>query len=745
MLNDWENPAVQGWGRLSAHVDVVPFAEADAARTASRADSPFLRSLNGTWRFHLYPCPGAVPDDVTQPDYDDGVWPLIAVPGNWQLQGHDIPYYTDNQLPFPPDDLPRVPADDNPTGVYRCRFDVPPDWAGRQVRLTFHGVDSAFHAWVNGVPFGFSKDSRLPAEFDVTGMVQAHDNVLVVRVYRWSDGTYVENQDMWRLSGIFRDVELWSPGALHVADVQVVTDLDAGCRQTVVRVAAKVANSGAGTRHGVQAVARLFDRDRHEVAAQISADVDLRPSEAAELTWALPLHEPQLWSAEVPYLYTLVIQVSGGDTVRLRVGVREVTIRDAQLCVNGRPITVVGVNRHEHDPVRGHTVDEALMRRDLELMKQFNINAVRTSHYPNHPRWYELCDEYGLYVLDEANLECDGALERLADDPAWEEAFVSRVQRMVQRDRSHACVIAWSLGNESGLGRNHRAAAAWLRAADPTRPIHYHPAGDDPITDIVAPMYPGVERLEALAQQLDAGGDPRPVIMCEYAHSMGNATGNLPEYWEIVAMYPRVQGGFVWDWVDQGFRRVAEDRMVYWAYGGDFGDVPNDGNFCLNGLVAPDRTPHPALWELAKMGEPFDVETVDLKVGSIRVKNRRHTLGTEGVLLEWSIEVEGLPAQEGTVLLPQIAPGAAALVQLPLELHKVAQAGERWLIVRFVQQTANVSARQVVAWAQFALGGEANWSPAEHLLPRQTACHRTLCPYDVATTGCCGLNTGTRR
>ena len=596
MLNDWENPAVQGRGRLPSHADVVPFANAELARTAAREESPFLRTLNGTWQFRLYPCPGAVPEEVSQPDLNDGAWDTIAVPGNWQLQGHDIPYYTDNQLPFPPDDLPRVPPDDNPTGVYRCRFDLPPEWAGRPVRLTFHGVDSAFHAWVNGVPIGFSKDSRLGAEFDVTGVVQAKDNVLVVRVYRWSDGTYVENQDMWRLSGISRDVELWSPDLVHVADVEVVTELDAAYGQAVVRVAAAVGNRGTSTRQGLQAVARLFDDAGNEVVAQTNAAVDLLPGGTAELVWALPLAAPRLWSAEVPYLYTLVVEVvkgeQRGDAVRMRVGVREVAIRDAQLCVNGRPIRVVGVNRHEHDPERGHTVDEALMRRDLELMKRFNINAVRTSHYPNHPRWYELCDEYGIYVLDEANLECDGALERLADDGAWEEAFLSRVRRMVRRDRSHPCVIAWSLGNESGLGRNHRAAADWLRAADPTRPIHYHPGGDDPITDIVAPMYPSVARLEALAQQLDAAGDPRPIIMCEYAHSMGNATGNLAEYWDIVARYPRVQGGFVWDWVDQGFRRVSADGRVYWAYGGDFGDVPNDGNFCLNGLVAPDRTPH---------------------------------------------------------------------------------------------------------------------------------------------------------
>ena len=420
-----------------------------------------------------------------------------------------------------------MPPDDNPTGVYRCRFDLPPEWAGRQVRLTFHGVDSAMHAWVNGGAIGFSKDSRLPAEFDVTGVVKAAGNVLVARVYRWSDGTYVENQDMWRLSGIFRDVELWSPGTVHVADVNVVTELDAAYRQAVMHVTAEVAN--AGPAHGAGwrpwrgcSTGRAAKSQRRRVQAWTSGR-EKRRNERGRCRCP----SRGCGRRKRPYLYTLVVelhagglaegeQTSGeqsggskrsGEAVRMRVGVREVAMRDAQLCINGRPITVVGVNRHEHDPVRGHTVDEALMRRDIELMKQFNINAVRTSHYPNHPRWYDLCDEYGIYVLDEANLECDGALERLAEDPAWEEAFVSRVRRMVQRDRGHACVIAWSLGNESGLGRNHRAAAAWLRAADPTRPIHYHPAGDDPITDIVAPMYPSVSRLEALAQQLEAAGD----------------------------------------------------------------------------------------------------------------------------------------------------------------------------------------------------------------------------------------------
>ena len=709
MINDWENPAIQGRGRLAAHVDLIPVDSLDAALHLPRAQSIFLRSLNGQWRFRLYPCPQSVPDATIRPDFDDSDWDTIPVPSNWQTQGYDIPYYTDNQLPFPLDELPRVPANDNPTGVYRLLFDRPRGWEMRRILLTLHGADSAFHVWLNGVPIGFNKDSRLPAEFDLTSVMRAQDNLLAVRVYRWSDGTYVENQDMWRLSGIFRDVELWSPALLHTADLHVRTLVDAGRQRAEVHVAAALMNSGATHLPGVQVTAQLYDHSGQAATGPALLISDLRASSSKTVNWTLSLEAAHLWSAESPYLYTLVIttQTRGlaPEFVRSRVGLREVTIDDAQLCINGRPITIAGVNRHEHDPVNGHAVGEEMMRRDIVLMKQFNINAIRTSHYPNHPLWYDLCDEYGLYVLDEANIECDGALEWLADDAAWEEAFLRRVQRMVQRDRNHPCVIAWSLGNESGLGRNQRSAAAWLRAADTTRPIHYHPAGSDPITDIVAPMYPSVERLEAMAEAMDERGDTRPLIMCEYAHSMGNATGNLLDYWQLVDRFPRLQGGFVWDWVDQGFRRQAEDGQLYWAYGGDFGDLPNDGNFCLNGLVAPDRTPHPALWELAKMAAPLRATAVDLAQGVINIHNRRHTLATDDLCLLWQVEGEGVMLQAGCVDVPHLLPGAAAQIALPLQQPDAPAKGECWLTVKFALNapTSFAPAGHIIAWEQFAL------------------------------------------
>ena len=518
---------------------------------------------------------------------------------------------------------------------------------------------------------------------------------------------------MWRLSGICRTVELWSPAPLHTADLQVHTVVNAAARHAAVHVSAALANLGATHLPGVRVTAQLFDGTGHAATEPALITCDLGASSSKTVTWALPVEGAHLWSAESPTLYTLVITTQSRglapEFVRSRIGLREVAIHKAQLCINGRPITVAGVNRHEHDAVSGHTVDEALMRADIVLMKQFNINAVRTSHYPNHPRWYDLCDELGIYVLDEANLECDGALERLADDPAWEEAFLRRVQRMVGRDRNHPCVIAWSLGNESGLGRNHRSAAAWLRAADPTRPIHYHPAGDDPITDIVAPMYPSVERLETIAHEMDAKSDPRPIILCEYAHSMGNATGNLLEYWQLVARFPRLQGGFVWDWVDQGFRRQAENGQIYWAYGGDFDDAPNDGNFCLNGLVGPDRAPHPALWEVRKMAEPLAVTAVDLHRGVISVHNRRHTLAADDLDLLWQVEVEGAPLAAGRMPLPFLPAGESLQMVLPLQKPSLPVAGECWLTIQFVLRSAApyAPAGHVVAWEQFAL----SWQP----------------------------------
>ncbi|MBS1253649.1 MAG: Beta-galactosidase [Anaerolineales bacterium] len=416
---------------------------------------------------------------------------------------------------------------------------------------------------------------------------------------------------------------------------------------------------------------------------------------------------PEKWSAEHPYLYTLLLSLKdeAGEVLEIesnRVGFRKIEVRGGQIHVNGVPILIKGVNRHEHDPDAGHTVTVDSMLQDIRLMKQFNINAVRTSHYANDPRWYDLCDEYGIYVFDEANIESHGVWDKLTKDPAWETAFMERIIRMVERDKNHPCVLVWSLGNESGYGPNHDAAAHWIHENDPTRPVHYHPAEDAPIVDVLGPMYPSVDRIIEMAQDPD---ETRPVVMCEYAHSMGNSTGNLKEYWEAVERYKRLQGGFIWDWVDQGLRQVTGDGEEWFAYGGDFGDEPNDGNFCINGLVWPDRKPHPALWEYKKVLEPVRVEPVDLLSGKVRIVNNYGFSDLSGLDIAWTLSAGGEALQSGELTSLNTPAGASESVTIPFRQSALMPDTEYWLTMSFTlaQDTPWAERGHEVAWAQFKL------------------------------------------
>ncbi len=438
----------------------------------------------------------------------------------------------------------------------------------------------------------------------------------------------------------------------------------------------------------------------------------------AEVALQAGIAAPRKWSEETPTLYTLLLTLRDGagsvtEVVGCRVGFRQVDLKDGQIHVNGVPILLKGVNRHEHDPETGHTVTVESMRQDIDLMKRANINAVRTSHYPNDPRWYELCDSYGLYLYDEADLETHGVWDRLTKDPLWEAAFVDRAVRMVERDKNHPSVLVWSLGNESGYGQNHDAMANWIRSRDDTRLIHYHPAEDAPIIDILGPMYPSVARIIEMAQK---PGETRPVVMCEYAHSMGNSTGNLKEYWDAIETYPRLQGGFIWDWVDQGIRRVTEDGREWFAYGGDFGDTPNDGNFCGNGLIGSDRVPHPALWEYKKILEPVRVEALDLAKGRLRVSNRRFFTDLSDLEIVWTVQRIGpvSPATgkaqteviaSGSMAAPAVAAGQSADITVPYALPQDDKPGDVWLMLHFTQRSATLwaEAGYAVAWAQFQL------------------------------------------
>jgi beta-galactosidase len=717
--NDWENPQVVGRNKEPGHATLVPYADEAAALSGQREASPYFRLLNGEWQFRIAPNPASAPQEFFRPDYDASGWATVAVPGNWQLQGldrgYDVPIYANVQYPFPIDKLPCVPADDNPTGSYRHTFAVPEEWHDRQIFLLFEGVDSAFYLWVNGQMVGYSQDSRLPGEFNITPYVHAGENTLAVQVYRWSDGSYLEDQDYWRLSGIYRDVYLWAAPAVHVRDFWVQTHLDAAYRDAVLKVRAKVRNYGDQDVTGYSLEVKLLDADGMPVLPEpISRQV--RVAAGAEVTLDLEqaVTAPAKWSDEYPYLYTVLISLQdvNGELLEVescRVGFRVVEIKDGQIHLNGVPILFKGVNRHEHDPDTGHTITVESMIQDILLMKRFNINAVRTCHYPDDPRWYDLCDQYGLYIIDEANIESHGVWDRLTKDPEWKTAFMERGIRMVERDKNHPCIIVWSLGNESGYGPNHEALADWIHTHDPTRPVHYESATawrsyrgpeDAPHIDIVSVMYPPVDKIIEMAH---TAGETRPLIMCEYAHAMGNSPGNLKEYWEAIEAYPRFQGGCVWDWVDQGIRQVTDAGEEWFAYGGDFGDEPNDGSFCINGLVFPDRTIQPSMWEHKKVLQPVAVESVDLLAGKLEITNKYGFSDLSGLDLTWQLTADDEVLQTGQLPRLYTSPGARDVITIPFDTPELAPGVEYWLTLSFTLagDTPWAEKGHEVAWEQF--------------------------------------------
>ena len=711
MVNDWENPQVVGRNKAPAHATLVPYQDAATALRGDRDASAFFRLLNGDWAFAWSPNPAAAPDGFYADDFDAGGWDTIPVPSNWQLQGYGTPMYTNVQYPFPPDNMPEVPKDDNPVGCYRTTFTVPAGWAGRRVFIVFDGVDSAFYLWVNGKEVGYSQDSRLPAEFDLTPYLRPGENTLAVRVYRWSDGSYLEDQDFWRLSGIYRDVYLYAAPAVHLRDVWVRTELDADYRDADLKVRVDVTAYADGvTPDGYQVTATLYDAEQQRVAESVSRIPDEPAfSDARErhLDLTMPVAAPRQWSAEDPTLYTLLVTLTdaAGEVLEVqayRVGFRKVEIRDGKILINGVPVYFRGANRHEHDPDTGHAVSVASMIEDILLMKRFNFNAVRTCHYPDDPRWYDLCDEYGLYVIDEANIESHGVWDEPSRDPAWLTAFMERGTRMVERDKNHPSVVIWSMGNESGHGPNHAALADWIHAHDPTRPVHYESAHDEPYVDMISTMYPDLERLVAMAT---APGEERPFILCEYAHAMGNSPGNLKEYWEIIESYPRLCGAFVWDWVDQGLRRTTEEGEAWFAYGGDYGDTPHDGSFCINGVIFPDRTIHPCMWEFKRVYQPVEVEAVDLAAGRIEVVNKHFFTDLGYLDGAWTLTADGEVVQQGRLPRLTTPSGEREALTLPLTVPDVAPATELRLTLSFAlaEAAAWAEAGHEVAWAQFAM------------------------------------------
>jgi beta-galactosidase len=710
---DWENLDVLAVNKEPPHATLYPFESRVLALQRDKTRSAFFQSLNGRWKFNWVRKPADRPLDFYLEDYDDGDWDEIPVPGNWEVNGFGVPIYLNHPFEFE-ENPPYIHHYYNPVGSYRRTFVIPESWDGREIFIHFGAVKSAMYLWVNGEKVGYSQGSKLPAEFNITSYVRTGTNTLAVEVYRWSDGSYLECQDFWRISGIERDVYLWAAPKVHVRDFFVIGDLDDAYRDGIFELAANVRNYGQSAASGWTLTAELLDGSGNPVLPQgsLAQAVTVGTDEEVELDFRQTVPSPAHWTAETPNLYTLLLTLAddGGEIVEVitsRVGFRTVEIKDGLLQLNGVPITVKGVNRHEHDPLTGHVVSDEMMLLDIKLMKQFNINAVRTSHYPNDPRWYELADEHGLYVIDEANIESHGRGYHpdttFGNDPAWKAAHLERTIRMVERDKNHPSIIIWSLGNEAGNGVNFYATYDWIKERDKSRPVQYERALLDRNTDIYVPMYAGFQHLVDYAER----HDDRPLIMCEYAHAMGNSVGNFVDYWEIIDRYANLQGGFIWDWVDQGLLTTNENGDTIFGYGGDFGPpgTPSDGNFLMNGVVLPDRRPNPSLHEVKKVYQYIRVEPSDLVRGLVEIHNRYDFRGLGDLTLAWTVIADGVPQQSGAVNEFDIAAGERQRMRLPIRRFEPVPGVEYHLNLAFTTTEATdlIPEGHEVAFEQFPL------------------------------------------
>ena len=725
---EWQDPLVNSINRLPAKATSISYETQDEALKGKIQDSKRYFSLNGNWKFNWFAVPEKAPKDFFKPTYDRSQWKEIPVPANWEMQGYGVPIYTNITYPFVPVAPPMPPASDNPTGCYVREFEVPTAWKDMQITLQFGGVSSAYYVYLNGEQIGYAEDSRLPSDFDITPSLKAGKNLLAVKVIRWSDGSYLEDQDHWRMSGIHRDVFITASPKVQLYDFFVKTDLDENFvdADLLIRPDLKVFDGVDYVGYTLEAT--LLDpsgKNVFEKPLTLKAETELEETyhPVGTVKFALmsaKVKNPLKWTAETPNLYTLVFNLKNkaGKSVEYRstkIGFREISIVEGELLVNGQSVLLYGVNRHDHNRYNGKVVSQANMIKDAELMKQFNINAVRTSHYPNDPRWLDICDIYGLYVIDETNIETHGIGNLLSSDPQWQMAHVERASRMAYRDKNHPSIIFWSLGNESGYGPNHSAMSGWLKTYDDTRFIHYEGAqfregypdptpaiGDPYFVDMRSRMYtPLNEVLDMAAQK-----DPRPIIYCEYAHSMGNSTGNLFKYWDAIRSTKKMIGGFIWDWMDQGLVKKTAKGEEYFAYGGDFGDTAiNDGNFCLNGIINADQTPKPATYEVKKVYQQIEMKETDLLKGKILIKNWFAFTSLDKYTATWMLEENGVKIQEGTLPALALLPGDTTSIIVPFKAPKT-KAGAAYFLTlsfRLKENTKWAQAGHIIAWEQFEL------------------------------------------
>lgn len=723
-LEDWENVSVFNKNKEEARATFVPFANSEEALTKQRKESSLYKSLNGTWKFKWVKKPTDRPKDFFLPNYNTSNWDNIPVPSNWELEGYGIPIYVNHQYEFadhrnPITEVeldgiypkqPQIPHDYNPVGSYKRSFTLPADWDGKEIFIQFGAVKSAMYLWINGKEVGYSQGSKTPAEWNITPYLQAGENTVAVQVFRWSDGSYLECQDFWRISGIERDVYLYATPKVRIRDYFVKTDLDADYKDATFSVEVDLANYEQNAKKGKYTLSYQLLDGKSELLAE-TKEVAIHKQKTAQLTFSAPIQNPRKWTAETPNLYTLLLCLKKDgkveEVVTSKVGFRKVEIINTIFHVNGVPVLIKGVNRHEHDERKGHVVSEEAMIKEISLMKQFNINAVRTAHYPNDERFYELCDQYGLYVTDEANIESHGLYygeKSLAKDPKWEAAHVDRNMRMVERDKNHPCVIVWSMGNEAGDGVNFTKVYQTIKERDPSRPIHYERAIMGENTDLFCPQYPSHTSLAQYASKWQT----KTMIISEYSHAMGNSNGNLMDLWDII--YDRnneqLQGGYIWDWIDQALLVKNQQGEEYWAYGGDFGPegTPSDDNFVVNGLISADYTPHPAMWEVKYAYQYVHFFDEDLTKGKVKITNYHDFIDLSDYHIEWVLTEDMETIQRGTLDL-NLAPHKSQVVVLPIEDFKQ-KAGKEYFLdfsVRLKQDQAFRKAGFEVAHEQFEL------------------------------------------
>ena len=728
---EWEQPEVVALNREPMKATFFNFESRALALAGSKAASRYYLPLDGTWAFKYSPNPEVRPQDFYRPSYDISKWGSIQVPGMMQTQGYGKPIFTNIEYPFPANE-PFIAHELNEVGSYRRDFDLPAGWHGRDVFLQIGAAGAAYYVWVNGQRVGYAEDSKLPSEFDLSRYVHAGRNTIAIELYRWADGSYLEDQDFWRVAGIERSVYLYAEPKTRLRDYKVSASLD---KPSFADGRFELAAELAGAPANVEVRARVLDGSREVLSASAAPGADRK----AVLRGVIPKVKP--WSAETPNLYTLLIEVvdAHGKLVSAtsrRIGFRTVEVADGEVRVNGRRVMIKGVNRHEHDPQTYRVMSMETMRKDVELMKRANVNALRMSHYPNDPRMYDLADEYGLYVMDEANIESHGYMERgwkarddkeratimLGYKPEWRSAHLERIERMVERDKNSPSVIFWSLGNESGTGTTFEEAAAWIRQRDPSRLVSYLGIREtgghhqiSPYADIYAPMY---DQLEKMA---DYATDPtftQPMIQCEYAHAMGNSLGNLEDYWRLIRSQRKLQGGFVWDWVDQSVYARDSKGRIFWAQGFDVNPERGDNAPVGDGVLRSDRTPDPEYYELQKVYSPVVFEG-DPWSGAVEVVNRYDMRDLSHLSLEWELMRDGVVAARGT--LPEVKTPAGQRQSLALQVPELAPGGERVLTVRARSKAAQPGLPQgaVVGWSQFVQPGSAS-SPAAGAAQRAT-------------------------